>query len=110
MNKVTQMTAKTGYAQGTCTVCGKLIIRERPADYAVCDCYRYCPLCTPAYTVPMTPFTPDLTPSAYRNEKVHEVKGQGAEPPEWTSETIYVCYNHLPPYYSKKRPVEVRLR
>lgn len=104
------MTTKIGSAQGTCPICGKLLIRKRPADYAVCDCYRFCPLCDPPYTVPMTPFTPDLTPSTYRNEKAHEVKGQSVESPEWTSETLYVCHNHSPPYYSKQKPVEVRLK
>jgi len=104
------MTTKVGYAEGTCPVCGRLLFRRRPADYAVCDCYRYCPLCSPAYTVPMTAFTPDLTPSTYRNEKAHDVKGGSAEPSEWTMETLYVCNNHSPPYYSKQKPVEVRLR
>jgi len=101
---------KVGYVQGTCPICGKILVRKRPADYAVCDCYRYCPLCDPPHAVPMTIFTPDLTPSTYRNEKAHSVKGGNAEPPEWTSETLYACYNHSSPYYSKQRPVEVRLR
>jgi len=101
---------KIGYAKGTCPVCGRLLLRKRPADYAVCDCYKHCPLCTPAYTVLMIPFVPDLTPSAYRNEKVYEVKGQGAEPPEWTVETLYCCPNHTPPHYSKQKPVEVNLK
>jgi len=104
------MTTKVGNASGTCPICGRLLIRRRPADYAVCDCYKYCPLCTPAYTVPMIPFAPDLTPSVYRNEKVHEAKGQGAEPPEWTIETLYYCPNHTPPHYSKQKPVEVVLK
>jgi len=39
------MVAKIGYAQGTCPKCGKTLRRRRPADYAVCDCYQYCPLC-----------------------------------------------------------------
>jgi len=58
----------------------------------------------------MIPFVPDLNPSTYRNEKVHEVKGQGAELSEWTVETLYYCPNHTPPYYSKQKPVEVALR
>jgi len=101
---------KTGHACGTCPHCGRRICRPRPADIAVCDCWKYCSLCDPPYTVPLTPFTPDLTPSTYRNEKAHEVKGQDAEPPEWAIDTLLVCYNHSPPYYSKQKPVEVHLR
>ena len=36
------MTVKIGFAEGTCPKCGKTLRRRRPADYAVCDCYRYC--------------------------------------------------------------------
>jgi len=43
----------------------------------------------------MTPFTPDLTPTTYESEKGLRV--------------FYVCSNHTPPYYSKQKPVEVRL-
>jgi len=35
---------KVGYACGVCPKCGKKICRPRPADYAVCDCWTYCPL------------------------------------------------------------------
>jgi len=28
---------------------------------------------------------------------------------EWSIETIMVCYNHKPPYYSSQKPVEVKL-
>jgi len=58
----------------------------------------------------MTPYTPDLTASTYRDEGAHDVKGGGAEPPEWTSETLYACHIHSPPHYSKQKPVEVRLK
>jgi len=82
---------KVGYAQGKCSVCGKLLIRKRPADLAVCDCYEYCPLCGAR----MTPFTPDLTPTTYESEKGFDI--------------LYVCNNHTPPYYSGQKPVEVKL-
>lgn len=97
--------SKIGYAQGVCPKCGKLLIRKRPADLAVCDCYEYCPLCG----AKMKPFTPDLTPSTYRFEESQALKGQAVESPEWTMETLYVCNNHTPPYYSKQKPVEVCL-
>jgi len=99
------MTAKVGYAEGKCPVCGKLLIRKRPANLAVCDCYEYCPLCG----AKMTPFTPDLTPSTYRAEESHALKGQTVEDVEAGIKTIMVCNNHTPPYPSKQKPVEVRL-
>jgi len=89
------MTTKIGFAAGTCPICGRTLRRRRPADWAVCDCYSKCPLCSPAYTVEMTPYTPDLTPTTYESEKGIDV--------------LYVCNNHSPPYYSKQKPVEVRL-
>ena len=61
------------------------------ADYAVCDWHIYCPLCG----AKMPPYTPDLTPASYKSEKGIDV--------------LYVCNNHSPPYYSKQKPVEVRL-
>ena len=98
--------AKIGYARGTCPKCGKLLIRKRPADIAVCDCFKECPLCG----AKMTPYTPDLTPSTYRAEESYALKGQAVTPPEWDLETLYVCNNRTPPYYSKQKPMEVRLR
>lgn len=96
---------KVGYAVGTCPVCGKILRRRRPADYALCDCFRYCPLCGKE----MKPFSPDLTPSTYGAEEDFALKGQAAESPRWTVETIYVCCDHSPPYYSSQKPVEVKL-
>jgi ssDNA-binding Zn-finger/Zn-ribbon topoisomerase 1 len=96
---------KTGFAKGSCPKCGKLLVRKRPADLAVCDCYKYCPLCG----AEMTPFNPDLTPSTYRGEESYAVKGQAVLFHEWTVETLYVCHNHTPPYYSCQKPVEVKL-
>ena len=48
----------------------------------------------------MKSFRPDMDPRAYGV----------VEEQEWTVETVYVCRNHDPPYYSKKKPVEVVLR
>ena len=97
--------SKIGYAEGVCPSCGKTLIRKRPADMAVCDCYKYCPLCGNK----MASFSPDLTPSTYRAGEGFALKGQAVEEPKWTVETIYVCYNHSPPHYSSQKPVEVRL-
>lgn len=59
---------------------------------------------------PMMPFTPDLSnPATYRDEDRFGVKGQALEKAEWNLETLYVCYNHTPPYYSSLKPVEVKL-
>jgi len=54
-------------------------------------------------------FTPDLTPSTYRAEESYALKGQDVESSEAGTETIMVCSNHTPPYYSKQKPVEVKL-
>jgi len=96
---------KVGYAKGVCPSCGKMLIRKRPADVAVCDCYRYCPLCG----TEMTPFNPDLTPSTYGAGEGFALKGQEVKSSGWTVETLYVCYNHSPPHYSSQKPVEVKL-
>jgi len=82
---------KVGYAKGICPNCGKTLIRKRPVDMAVCDCYLYCPLCGKE----MVPYTPDLTPTTYEPEKGLNVH--------------YVCNNHAQSYYSKQKPVEVKL-
>jgi hypothetical protein len=58
----------------------------------------------------MTPFAPDLTSATYRNEEAGDVKGGSAEPSEQSLEILYVCSNHSPPFYSKQKPVEVRLK
>ncbi len=34
---------KVGLAVGRCGRCGKTLSRPRPMDYAVCDCWQYCP-------------------------------------------------------------------
>ena len=94
-----------GFAEGFCSRCGKTLRSRRPADLVVCDCYEYCPLCG----AKMTPFTPDLTPSTYRAEESYGLKGQAVEKAEAGIETIMVCNNHAPPYYSGQKPVEVRL-
>jgi hypothetical protein len=85
---------KTGYAEGTCPVCGKKIRRRRPADVAVCDCWEHCPIDGKK----MQPYTPDLTLSRYDSEKGLDVIMWHNSPGD-----------HKEPYYSKQRPVEVRL-
>jgi len=99
------MTATIGWAEGTCSRCGKTYRQKRPASTVVCDCYRICPLCG----TEMTPFNPTLNPRTYGAEEATAVKGQAVESPGWTAETVYVCNNHSPPYYSSQRPVEVKL-
>jgi len=82
---------KVGKAVGVCGVCGQTLTRDRPADIAYCDCYRYCPNCGRA----MTPYTPDLNGKNYDPERGLKV--------------LFVCTNHSPPYYSTQKPVEVQL-
>jgi len=57
----------------------------------------------------MTPFNPSLNPGTYGAEEGAALKGQAVESPAWTTETVYVCHNHSPPYYSSQKPVEVKL-
>lgn len=91
------MTIKVGLAQGKCPICKRVYVANRPAFPVLCDCYKYCPICTPAWTVPMTPYEPDLTPQTYGKDGKHDLN------------ILYVCYNHSPPYYSTQKPVEVEL-
>jgi len=88
------MVTQTGNACGTCSQCGKTLSRPRPADIAVCDCWEYCPLDGKL----MQSYTPDLTPSTYESDKGIDVI-MVHDSPE----------NHLQPYYSKQKPVEVKL-
>ncbi len=96
-----------GLVQGVCDACGGKIRRESPVPIIVlCECYRYCPICGSE----MEPYTPDLSPRAYRNEDdpLWDPAGAAAKD-EASTGTFYVCMNHSPPYYSRRMPVEVLL-
>ena len=97
--------ATIGWVEGTCSQCGKTYRQKRPAGIVVCGCYRICPLCGDE----MTPFNPVLNPGTYGAEEGVALKGQSLESPLWTAETVYVCNNHSPPFYSGQKPVEVKL-
>lgn len=99
------MKAVVGWVEGTCSRCRKTLRRKHPEGVAVCDCYRYCPLCG----AEMEPFSPDLNPSTYAAEESLALEGQVVDSSGWTVETLGVCYNHLPPYYTSQKPVEVKL-
>jgi len=103
------MSFRRGQVEGKCPRCGQILRRKHPIDYAVCDCYKYCPLCDPPYSVLMTSYTPDLNPQTYKIAKDLALKDTVVLPREDDMETIYVCLNHSPPHYSKQKPVEVRL-
>lgn len=79
---------KVGYATGICPKCGRLLIRKRPADVAVCDCYGYCELCG----AKMEPYTPDLTPTVYQSGEI---------------DVMFQCPKCG--HKSKQKPVEVTL-
>jgi len=93
------MAVQIGYAEGVCSNCGKTLMRRRPVDIAVCDCYEYCPLCGNK----MQPYTPDLTPSTYGPIESEEAQGDTGKP----LDVFYYCLNCR--YYSAQKPVEVRL-
>jgi len=57
----------------------------------------------------MAPFNPELNARTYGAEEGVALKGQAVESPSWTAETVYVCNNHSPPFYSSQKPVEVKL-
>ncbi|MEM1540736.1 MAG: hypothetical protein QXJ07_05075 [Candidatus Bathyarchaeia archaeon] len=81
---------------GKCSKCGKVHYSDRKGDIAICDCWRYCPLCG----AEMTPHTPELTPDTYgldgkRDFKILMVCNNTAEHPDNS------------PFYSTQKPVEV---
>jgi len=88
-----------GHVEGGCPKCGKTLLRRRPNDCAVCDCYRYCPVCGKE----MQPYTPDLTPSTYGPIVSEAAIGDTKKPVE----TVYFCVDCR--YYSALKPVEVEL-
>ena len=60
----------------------------------------------------MQTYPPDLTSSTYKGEESHTVKGQAVEAHEGGLDVLYVHTSeedHTQPYYSKQKPVEVRL-
>lgn len=68
------MAVKVGYAKGTCSRCGKTLTRRRPADYAVCDCYQYCPPCGKK----MNPYTHEqFSGTFYVEESYDDTHEQG---------------------------------
>jgi ssDNA-binding Zn-finger/Zn-ribbon topoisomerase 1 len=99
------MTAKIGWAEGKCSKCGRTLRRRRPADYAVCDCYKYCPMDhgKGSYMTSMDPYTPDLTPPTYGPIEGEDVTGDTDAP----LRVLYKCPKCG--YYSAQKPVEVRL-
>lgn len=97
------MTVKVGMAEGVCSQCGHAYKRPRPIDEVVCDCYMYCPICKPVYTVEMEPYTPDLTPTTYGPIESDAALGDTEHPMD-ISYKCPVCG-----YLSAQKPVEVRL-
>lgn len=94
------MSVKIGYAEGTCPECGRTLRRRRPTDYAVCDCFQYCPLCDNK----MEPYTPDLSPSTYGPIESDTAVGDTESPVK----ILYYCSTCR--YYSARMPVEVSLQ
>jgi len=57
----------------------------------------------------MAPYTPNLTPRTYRAEEDYDPLNLASKS-EATVETLFVCLNHDPPYYSPRKPMEVMLK
>jgi hypothetical protein len=77
--------------EGKCLQCGKVHYSNRKDGVAVCDCWRYCPLCG----AEMVPYTPDLAPSVYGIDGKRELA------------ILMACVNHSSPFFSTQKPVEV---
>jgi len=95
--------AKIGFAEGTCSNCGRTYQQKRPATTVVCDCYKYCPICQPSFTVKMEPYIPELTPSTYGAIESDKAIGDTESP----LKTLFRCPKCG--YYSAQKPVEVTL-
>jgi hypothetical protein len=79
--------------EGKCPECRKIHRSQRREDIAVCDCWRYCPICG----AEMTEYTPDLAPNIYGHDGNHDLQ------------ILMACTLHSPPFLSKQKPVEVEL-
>lgn len=97
------MAAKIGWAKGRCRVCGRTLRAPRPVTTVFCDCWELCPICSPAYTVRMDPYTPDLTPHTYGPIEGEGVMGDSVSP----MNILRKCPQCG--YYSSRLPVEVQL-
>jgi len=97
------MTVKTGYAEGECPDCGHVYKRPRPEDLIICPCYEFCPNCSPAFTVKMNPYTPDMTPSTYGPIISESAMGDTEHP----MNVLFRC--PVCGYYSATLPQEVKL-
>jgi len=97
---------KVGEVKGTCRECGKELSRPRPADTAVCDCWEYCPTDhgKGPYGTKMNPYTPDLTPSAYKELSDSSDAWGDLDHP---MDILRVCPECN--YHSKLKPVQVEL-
>ncbi len=100
------MATKVGYACGICSRCGKEVCRLRPADLAVCDCFKYCPIDhgKGPYGTLMNSCTPDMTSQTYGPiETTGDAWGDLKHP----MDILYVC--PVCNYHSAQAPVEVKL-
>lgn len=98
---------KIGWLEGTCSRCGKTIRRKAPIDYAVCDCWQYCPVDhgTGAYSTKMEPYEPDLNPATYGPIETESSTQWGDL--EHPAEILYYCPEC--DYHSSAKPIEVQL-
>ena len=101
------MAVKVGVVTGICSRCSRLLVRNRPEDEAVCDCWEMCPRDhgKGAYATQMEPYVPDLSPATYGPIKVvsGDVHGDLEHPMN--------ILRHCPicSYLSAQKPMEVQL-
>ena len=77
--------------EGKCSLCGKAHYSDRKGDIAVCDCWKYCPMCE----AEMMPYAPDLALNTYGFDDRRDLA------------VLTVCTLHSPPFFSTQKPVEV---
>ncbi len=78
--------------EGACPSCGR-VYHGVHEDTVVCGCFEICPLCGRR----MEPYVPDLSPGTYAKDGKRDLL------------IVRVCSNHIPPFFSEQKPVEVVL-
>jgi hypothetical protein len=79
--------------EGKCPKCRRIHISSRKGEIVVCDCWQKCPICE----AEMAAYTPDAAQKTYALNGLRELQ------------TLMVCTNHSPPFFSQQKPVEVKI-
>ena len=77
---------------GKCSRCKREYFADHK-DPVVCECWELCSLCGQR----MEPYTPDLAANVYGKDGKRDLL------------ILRVCNNHVPPFFSQQKPIEVEL-